>query len=311
MRFNPSDLTSWQRWAIGIQEVADLQFERGEVAQSIATLRSLLALEQDKRRPSSLGPTVWYHWIQLAWLEAQVGDSAAAAQALKALVRDVGEVLAQLAPNDPKRQMLSRPEQDIGSSVQLIEGDSQGALASALATIDLVEPVKVPAGDMGSTLMKNRILSLNLGVAAQASIRLGRYAQAEALARRRLAVPPDPTSEEDPKAEISPADTVLARAIVMQGRAEDARTALQPALDYYHKEQQAGAHDTWFRGDFASALYVSALTRADNAAGRAQRNADLAEASKLIDGASKEAQQLANMRELAGLIAAARAAPHG
>ncbi|MGH8124065.1 MAG: hypothetical protein ACREPT_15005, partial [Rudaea sp.] len=267
--------------------------------------------EQDKRRPSSLGPRVWYQWIQLAYLQAQVGDSAAAAQALKDFARDTGEFVAQLSPADPKRQLLATPEQSVGTDVQLIEGASQAALTNAIAVVDRIGSIEMPAGDLGSTSMKNRIVSANLAVAAQAAIRLGRYAQAEALARRWLAVPPDPQSEADPRDRASRANAALTHAIAMQGRTDDARKTLQPALDYYRQEQQAGAHGTLFRGNFAYALYVSALTCAADAAGRAQRDADLTEASKLIDGASTQAQQLADMREVAGLIAAARAAPHG
>ncbi|HEY8012197.1 MAG TPA: hypothetical protein VIE67_14495 [Rudaea sp.] len=310
VRFNPSDLTSWWQWTLGLRQVADLEFERGEVAHAIATMRSLVALEQDKRLPSSLGPRAWYQWIQLAYLQALVGDSAAAAQALKAFARDTGEVVAQLPPDDPKRQLLATPELAIGAGVQLIEGASQAALTNTIAMVDRIGSIQVPAGDLGSTTMKNRILATNLGVAAQAAIRLGRYAQAEALARRWLAVPADPQSEADPKNRASRASAVLTHAIAMQGRTDDARKTLQPALDYYKEEQQAGAHGTTFRREYAYALYVSAIVRPADADGRTQRNADLVEAAKLIDGASAEAKQLADMREVAGLIAAARAAPH-
>ena len=90
----------------------------------------------------------------------------------------------------------------------------------------------------------------------------------------------------------------------MQGRTGDAQAALQPALAYYRREQQAGAHDTQFRHDFGYALYVSELAR--DTADAAQRNTDLDQAAQQIDGASAEAQELANMREVAGWIAAAR-----
>ena len=310
VRFNPSDLTSWWQWTLGFRQVADFQFERGEVAHALTTMRSLLALEQDKRKPSSLGPRVWYQWIQLAYLQAQVGDSAAAAQALKAFARDTGEVVAQLPPDDPQRQVLAAPEQSIGADLQLIEGASQAALTNAIAVVDRLEAIKIPAGD-NSIRLKNRILAADLRVASHAAIRLGRYAQAETLARRWLAAPADLRSEADPKNRASRASAALSHAIAMQGRIDDARKTLQPALDYYEKEQQAGAHGTTFRGDFAYALYVSALARPADAEGRAKRDADLTQATQLIDGASMEAQQLADMREVTRLIAAARTSPRG
>src|SRR6476661_3987829 len=88
VRFNPSDLGPWQRWTVALGDVADRQFERGEIANAIATRRRLLDLEHDPRLPSSLGPMVWYQWIANARLQAATGDAAAAAQSLKGYIRD-------------------------------------------------------------------------------------------------------------------------------------------------------------------------------------------------------------------------------
>ena len=105
--------------------------------------------------------------------------------------------------------------------------------------------------------------------------------------------------------------SVLADAVAMQGRDDEAQKTLQPALAYYREQQQAGAHGTTFRHDYAYALYVGAISQPDDAVGRKQRSADLDQAGKLIDGASKEAQQLADMRWVSSSIAAARASqPH-
>ena len=101
---------------------------------------------------------------------------------------------------------------------------------------------------------------------------------------------------------------VLAHAIALQGRNAEAQKLLQPALDYYREKQQAGAHATSFRYDFAYALYVGALSRAAVAPERAK---DLAEASRLIDGVSIEARQLTFMRELARWIAATQGHAQG
>ncbi|MDN5939867.1 MAG: hypothetical protein L0H83_14570, partial [Salinisphaera sp.] len=86
----------------------------------------------------------------------------------------------------------------------------------------------------------------------------------------------------------------------------DARETLEPALDYYQQQSKAGARGTTFNHDYAYALYVSAISRTDDAAGRRLRTADLDQAAKLIAGTSAEAQRLASMRYLSGLIAASR-----
>ena len=311
VRFNPSDLQGWGFWTQGLSQVAKQQFQRGEIAHALATMHSMMALEQDKRRPSSLGPVMWPQWIALAQLQAQSGDSSAAEQSLKAMVRDLSEFVAQRDSGDPLRLVFSMPEQSTGSLVQLIEGTSQVALTNATAVVHHIELIKVPAGDMNAVISRNNVLRGNLAVAAKANIRLGRPAQAEALARQWLVVPANPSSSVDPQVETALTQAVLAHAIATQGREDEAQTILQPAIAYYQHEQLAGAHDTWFRRDFAYALYVSALARAADAEGRAKRSADLAEAAKLLDGASDEAKRLADMRYLSDLIASARATQHG
>jgi tetratricopeptide (TPR) repeat protein len=306
VRFNPSDMGAWQRWGSGLHQAADLQLERGEVTRSISSLRSLLTMEQDKRRPSDLGPNMWFVWLQLGQLQAQTGDSGAAAQSVKGFVHDTGVLIAPLDANDPRRQLLARPAQQMNARLELIAGQTQAAFNDSIAIISLLDAVKIVPPSRAE-LMQRAFLSGMLFTASHAAIRLGRYPQAEALARRWLALPPDLRSEDDPRIQTSQAAATLGHALALQGRNDEAQTALQPALAFYHQEQQAGALGTDFRQDFAYALYVSALAQADAAEGRAKRVADLGDAARLIDGSSAEAQQLASMREVAGLIVAARA----
>ncbi|HET6913244.1 MAG TPA: hypothetical protein VFH71_07875 [Rhodanobacteraceae bacterium] len=308
-RFNPSDLGSWWRWSAALRSVADRQFERGEVTNAIATLHTLLALEQDKRLPSSLGGVVWYQWIRLAQLQAETGNAAGVAQSLKKYVRDVDELVAPLSANDPRRQLLANPEQDLESGLQLAEGQTQAAFTNATEVVNRIAAINTPHGSNGYFLKRN-MLDGNLAIASAAAIRLGRYAQAEALARRWLALPGSQQSEADPQLDPSRARSTLAHAIAMQGRNDDAQKTLQPALAYYRQAQQAGAHETRFRSDYAYALYVGAIAQSSDAAGRKQRAADLDQAAKLIAGASAEAQKMSDMRYVSGLIATANTPTH-
>ena len=143
-------------------------------------------------------------------------------------------------------------------------------------------------------------------MSTNAALRLGRYAQAEALARQLVAVPVDVASNTDPQPLIHRASALLAHALAMQGKGDEARTVLQPALAYYEKERDGGAHGTSFRRDYAYALYASAMSRGTDGDGRTKRDAELAEAAKQIAGVSAEAAKLALVREVADLIAAAR-----
>ena len=309
VRFNPSDLGGWQRWSVGLEEVSNRQLERGEVTKALGTMRSLLALEHDKRLPSGLGRMIWYEWIQLAYLQSQTGDPAGAEQSLKFFVHDVGELLAPLAADDLRRTLLANPGQAIKAGLQLDQGQPQAALATAVATIAVIDPIKVQPGNTGY-LLKRNMLNGNLAIASVAALRAGRYVQAEALAHRWLAVPDDPTAEADPRTNSSRARASLAHAIALQSRSGEAQKTLQPALDFYRQEQQAGAKGTTFRHDYAYALYVSAIASSADAAGRAQRKQALADAAKLIAGASAEAQRMVDLRQVSGLIASAAASPH-
>src|SRR6185437_9119744 len=108
VRFNPSDLGGWQRWANGgLGLLAGQQAENGEITRAIATLSSLATLEKDPRLPASLGPLIWYVWIPLPILQAQVGDSAGARSSLQHFKHDVDELIAQSAPDNPRRQLLA------------------------------------------------------------------------------------------------------------------------------------------------------------------------------------------------------------
>ncbi|MCE7951928.1 MAG: ATP-binding protein [Xanthomonadales bacterium PRO7] len=312
VRSDPSNLEAWWYWTVALRGTADEQFDRGEIANAIATMHSLFALEQDKRLPSSLGPRIWYQWLGLANMQAEAGDAAGAAQSMKSFAHDTNEYIAQLAANDPRRALLANADQRVvGANLQLLEGEPKVALASATALVAQVEPVKVPADNITGVNVRTNMLRGNLGTAARAALQLGDYAQAEALALRWSQVPPAPFDSGDPRQLKSSIAAVLANAVALQGRDDEANKILQPALAYYREQQQAGAHGVQFRRDFAYALYVSAIAAPADAAGQKQRKADLDEAGKLIGGASAEAQKLADMRYVSGLIVAARTPQSG
>ena len=163
------------------------------------------------------------------------------------------------------------------------------------------------SGD-ASSQARDDALQNALGVVSRSALRLGRYAEAEAAARRRMAMPPmSGSSGDDPRNDMFKRRVLLAHAIAKQGRGAEAQTVMAPALDYYDREKKAGAIGTDFRLAYAEALYVSALAQGSDPAGRVTRDRALAEAAALLSGASAEVQRLNVARELAGWISAARA----
>jgi tetratricopeptide (TPR) repeat protein len=198
-----------------------------------------------------------------------------------------------------------------GGQLKLDEGAAQSALTQVTAARAMIEPIEVPTTDVGATRSKNRSLEASLNVGARAAVQLGRYAQAETLARQWLAIIPSSIAvQTDPKPLQSRATCTLAAAIAMQGRSDEAQKVLQQALAWYDQQQKAGATGTTFRHDYAYALYVSAISAPHDANGRKQRDAALAEAARQIAGASAEAQKLADMRRVSDLITKARATIH-
>jgi hypothetical protein len=302
-RFNPADLTTWRWWITGRNLVAYQQWERGEVKATLATLRQTLALSADPRLPSSLGPELWFAALLQATGQAQIGEAAEAEKSLQTFIRYRNEVVEQLGAEDPRRELFANSERGLRSRLQLLEGQPQAALTNASLNVERIDKVKVPEKGAARTNRDNMLRGA-LDVSTLAALRLGRFAEAETLARRLADVKRDPTDDADPLIQSSRVATYLAHAIAMQGRRADARAVLEPVLAYYDRDGKAGASGTTYRHDYAYALYVSAL--ADDAQGGARREADLAQAAALLAGASAEARQLADFRELAQWIADAR-----
>jgi len=305
VRFNPADLSTWLSWSRALRLVSNEQFQQGQVAKSIDTMQQLVAMRADKRRPSSIGTLVWFQWIRLAELQARTGDRAGAAQSVRGFAQDTRELTAGMTPDQPQRQLLADPE-SLNSELSVIDGRAEDALRGTLATVARVEAVEIPKDNQNASQMRDNILRANLEGASEAAIRLGRFKQAETLARRWLQVPNIGSSLSDQQRYRFYVQSVIAHAVAMQGRADEARRTLQPSLDHYRQEFKAGARGTTVRIRYAYALYVSSLARPADAAGHAQSGADLDEAAKLIAGASPEVQRLVDVRYLSGLISAAR-----
>ena len=309
VRFNPTDLTAWDYWIRGKGQVAAALFEQGRVLESIAVQRSAVALQDDKRAASSLGPQLNWTWYLLAGDEAQVGQRVAAEKSLRGAARATDELIAQIPEGNPRRKLLPLAVDGWRSRLQLTAGEYQAAFDGATSTISRLKQIEVPADDPSWRGMRRNFLNGSLATQAHAAILLGRYAQAEAAARERASLPRNPFSEADPQDDKSRASVELAHAVAMQSRGEEARKIVQIELARYRDEQKHGARGVTFDCDLAYALYVDALAQPGDPAGRAQRDASLAEAAKLLNGQSTEARQLESVRKLSAWIAAAHDSP--
>ena len=191
--------------------------------------------------------------------------------------------------------------------MQLLDGNARAAFQTASRLIEKFEKLQTVATDINGTGTKQNVLRGQYGTAAAAALLLGNYAQAEAFARKRLATPLDGNSDADPLEDVSANKSVIAHSLALQGRGAEALKLLEPGLAYYRREQKANAHGSSFRYDLAYALYASALAHGNDPAQRSKRDAELAEAKTVLEGTSAEIQRLAEYRQLATMIASARA----
>jgi len=304
--FNPADQTPWTYWIRGRNQVADILLEQGRVQDAIATLRATMALTKDERAAPSLGSQLNFIGFRLAELSARTGQPRAAEQDLRAAMRAHAQFIA-LAPEESMFRVLQPYTEDAWRArLNSLTGAEASALVEATRIAGRVRQVEAPRDSMTAVTVRSNYLRNLLATAGVAAIRTGRYAEAEAASRERLELPADRFSDADPDLERSRTRAMLAHAIAKEDRAAEARDVLRPALEYYRREQRAGASGLTFRRDFAYALFVSTLAETDDPAGRARNDQALAEASRVIAGASAEARQLVDVRWVSDLIATAR-----
>jgi hypothetical protein len=303
-RFNPADLTTWGFWIQGRGSIANAQLEQGRIRQAIDTLRETVAIADDPRLPSSLVPQLEDTWGTIAFLEAEMGERVAADRAMDASVKSFEE-FARMMPAGDLRAAVGKARLPIRRArIKILQGDSASAYELAGQAVRQLEQMSIPTNSPAAPF-RSGALQNALGVMSDAALRLGRYGDAEAAARRRMTFPPSPLAD-DPLEDMSRRRVLLAFAVAKQGRGAEAGTVLVPAFQYYGREKAAKAMGTLFRRDYAEALYVSAIAQGNDPAGLAARQQALAQAAEVLSGASAEAKQTVEMRELASWIAEAR-----
>jgi tetratricopeptide (TPR) repeat protein len=198
---------------------------------------------------------------------------------------------------------LGRPRAE-RAWLALVAGEPETAFRAFQSIVAELDQVEFPPDDQMGQGIRDDYLSWTLGALTDAAIQLSKFPEAEAAARRRLALPA--SSFGDIVRERADRQQQLAFALAKLGRTTEAREALEPALEYFRERRAAGSAGTRFQLEFAQALYVSAIAQEYDAAGRRVRQQALAAATTELDGLSEEARQLLAARMLRERIAAAR-----
>jgi tetratricopeptide (TPR) repeat protein len=306
VQFNPSDLSAWDYWIRGKEQMSDVLFERGQVLDSIDVLRATVALEKDSRLPSSLGPQLNFAWSDLALREARIGQRTDAENALQEARRANAELLKVAGDTGQWRLLLPVMPDAWQSRIQLYFGEHQAAMDRSTAASRRLRDTKLTADDENAQRIRANLMSFMLGTTAMSALRLARDAEAEQALRERLSLPSNPFTGADPLDEISRSQVMLAHAVARQGRSEEALEILRPALQHYRVEQGQGLGGITFQRDLAYALYANALAQDEGVVGRKEKVASLREAAGLVAAMPAEARQLWDVREVANLIAAAQ-----
>lgn len=308
VRFNPSDLNSWLFWVRGRAQTANVLMQQGRVRESIAKQYTIVALADDERLPASLQPMLEDTWYGLAELQMGSGQTAAAERSFAAGVKASAESAAQHPEGSIARTWTMGRPRVVRARLALRSGDAAAALDKVTASIAELDQIPVERDDIGLQRDRNFVLEWMLDLQAESALRLGRYPQAEAAARRRLELLPsifsNDTVEDKARQQLQ-----LAHALARQGKGAEARDVLAPAMAHYRAGKVAGASGTSFRLRYAEAQLVSALAQEADPAGRRARQQALSAASAELAGVSNEVRQLRGPRELSAWIAAATAKP--
>ena len=306
VRFNPSDLNSWVYWIRGSAELADAMLEQGRVQESLDLQLATVALENDPRRPSSLGSAMSQQWMQLAGLQARLGQQAAARKSMQDAIRGSEEGMVGVRKDSPFFALLPFVYDSWRARLQMYSGDYKGSRDAAVAAADGLRQLKVPENDVPARGFQANTMRFLLTTQGITLIRLGQYAEAEKASQERAALPPNRFGSSDPREDVSRARVMQAYAAAMLGRKDDARRLLSPELEYLRGLQKQGARGVSFQRDLAYALCTDAISQPDDGPGRAQRKSELAEAAKLIADLPAPARQIADVRYVSELISAAQ-----
>ena len=269
VRFNPSDLSSWEHWIRGRDQISDVLFEQGHVNSAIDKRRATAALAKDERLTDGPGGVFEDTYYDLAALEAESGQRAPAEKSLALAAGTTERFVNRLSADNPTRALGLGRIKVSKARLQLLLGDYSAAADQSGSVVSDLDKLKLPSDGGGVGQFRNNILLGSLSILGAADLRLGRNEEAEATARRRLTLPP--SNFADPAELRARQQVMLAHALAKQGRGAEAREALAPALVHYRAGQKAGAAGTTFRYQYATALYVEAIAQGADAAGRQAR----------------------------------------
>jgi tetratricopeptide (TPR) repeat protein len=276
---------SWHAWAL---------HSSGRTGASLAVLRG--AGDIEKRAGKAVGGHVYgmvsfqAGW-RAAW-EAEIGNREQARAALAEYHHFRDKTFATLSKDSFQRSF--NPSWGFRFEAMMAEGDGEFMVMrdKAAAGIALLEGLKTT--NEGQSRLKNenlRSLHYNL---ATALYNLKEYARAEQAARESIRIHGLRGRSRQDALDLAATQTVLALALARQGRLNEARQAVEPALGFHRSLLARGSEDIDQHVQLALSLYAAAL------ASPAQAPGLVAEAKRIVDALPPEAlrrKPIARVRE--------------
>ena len=310
VRLDPTNQIAWNNLADARITSSGILFSLGQVDSARAQLRAAVDIEKRVRESGMIGNVLSLAAGYLARAEADTGDQKAAAASMEAnrrfaslVVRDVpsGSFGAVFLP-----QFMTYwgfPGTGLGYGAFAIPyalGDYAAIRKTAMTMAREME--QFSDVNAAQAVSKNRTLETAYRTAADASYRLGDFAQAEADIQRALALRKlIPIRTLGDKRDAGDQAVLAARIAARLGRREEAQRLVAPVLAM-HRELFARAEneDLTQHLQFADALYTSAL------AGSSDRSAELRQAAAVLDALPAQLRTLISTRRLRAWIAEAQ-----
>jgi hypothetical protein len=177
-------------------------------------------------------------------------------------------------------------------------GDWSEALRLAGQAAALVRNLQASPGEQQN--WKTGMLAFAASEAAPAAMQLGDYKAAEQWAREGLEANEHSANSTVARGINAAAhNSLLARALVAQGRSEEAREAIAPSVAFMRDLQKRNRQDLMLKVDIARTLRAQALADPD------QRAALLREAAAMLDALPPQIRELVDVRRLRDQIGAA------
>jgi tetratricopeptide (TPR) repeat protein len=280
---DPGNTVAWGNLLVSRSWLAWSLHSSGRTEAGLAVLRG--AGDVEKRAGKAAGGHV-YNMVSFqagwraAW-EAEVGNRQQARAALAEYHHFTDKHFATLSKDSFQRSF--NPSWGFRFEAMMADGEGEFVVMrdKAAAGIALLEALKTT--NDGQSRAKNENLGPLHYHLATALYNLKEYARAEQAARESIRIHGLRGRSQQDAVDLATARTVLALALARQGRLNEARQAVEPALGFHRSLLARGSDDINQHVQLALSLYAAAL------ASPAQAPGLVAEAKRMVDALPPEA----------------------